>query len=604
MGWFFSILVRNVFEHASTEILFHLTCRLAAMGEEASHMMRGSHFDQLPRGGETGDEAGRLDSWKEIANFFRREVRTVQLWERHEHLPVHRHHHRKVGTVHAYRMELQEWWDRRCSGGAAETAAPSEAAVPRLMHRLARRASRGEQERVLAVVGFATAIEGERSPHAWHSFNEQIATNLEAILPPRLRVVRNLTAAQRHAEGFSIDEANCGFNADYALEGSVTGDAKCIEVRLQLKRMKEDAVIWSRVCAYRNTPAAEAAADLADTVARALSHHVLMSHQQVKSKTVNPAARFAYLRGRYLWSLRSTPLSLFSALEQFQLATRLDPNYAPAFSGLADCYTVLGWFGAIPREIAMREARTAATKALAVDGFLAEAHVSMGYVHFDFDWDWEAAEREMLLGIDLNPSYAQGYCWYGLLLISLGRTAEAVQASQVAQELDPASPVVGAILGSALFHAGEHDAAIQQFQHVLHLQPDHAMAHCRLGLVYEQAGDYHQAIEHLQHAVKASAGDTNMQSTLAFVYARSGNRGAAEALLRGVHQLEERQPVPAIDAAAAYTALGDHESAIRCLYAGFEQRNTRLTALTSDPRLQPLHGDPRFSSLARQMRLA
>jgi serine/threonine-protein kinase len=598
MGRIFSNLVRSLSEHASTEILFHLTYRLPAMGEEEFHMMRGSHFDQPPKGGEIGNEAGRLDSWKEIASFFRREVRTVQLWERHEHLPVHRHHHRKVGTVHAYRMELQKWWDRRCSSGAAE------AATPTLMRQPARSATPTQPQRVLAVLGFAIAMENERDLQAWHSFTGQIAASLEAILPPRLRVMRNLTAAQRHAEGFRIDEANCSSKADYALDGSVTGGAEGVQVRLRLRRMKEEAVIWSRVCAYRDTPFAEATANAADKVARALSHHVLVSHQQVKSSAVDPAARFAYLRGRYLWSLRSTPLSLFSALEQFQLATRLDPNYAPAFSGLADCYTVLGWFGAIPREVAMCEARKAATKALAVDGFLAEAHVSMGYVHFDFDWDWEAAEREMLLGIDLNPSYAQGYCWYGLLLVSLGRAAEAVHAAQVAQELDPASPVVGAILGSALFHAGEHDAAIQQFQHVLHLQPDHAMAHCRLGLIYEQAGDYHQAIEHLQHAVNASAGDTNMQSTLAFVYARSGNRGAAEALLRGVCQQTKRQPVPAIDAAAAYAALGDHESAIRCLYAGFEQRNARLTALTSDPRLQPLHADPRFSFLARQMRLA
>jgi tetratricopeptide (TPR) repeat protein len=389
------------------------------------------------------------------------------------------------------------------------------------------------------------------------------------------------------------------------LEGSVLGHGDGLQVQLLLKRVKDQTRIWSCFYEYANAALPETAVDLADKVARALSHHVLVTRHKVKSGAVNQAARYAYLRGRYIWSLRSTPASLFSALEQFRLATELDPNYASAFSGLADCYAVLGWFGAISRETAVREARKAAQRALSLDGFLAEAHVSMGCVHFDFDWDWEAAERELLLGIDLNPSYAQAYCWYGLLLVALGRSHEAIHAAQVAQEMDLASPVIGVVLGNALFHAGQHDAAVQQFQHVLHLHPNHAMAHCRLGLAYEQVGEFRPAIEHLQFAAETCADDQNIQSMLACVYARAGNRAQAEELLSPVVQRQNnKQPVPAIDAAAAFTALGDYESALRYLYSGFEQRNARLTALKCDPRLSLLHTDPRFDSLARQMRLA
>jgi tetratricopeptide (TPR) repeat protein len=561
-------------------------------------MMRESHGDQL-RSGSVSDGAERLDSWKEIATFFRREVRTVQLWERHEQLPVHRHQHRKVGTVHAFRPELQEWWNRRCSAKAEEGNPP-----PPSPNFSVEKQQSGTQT-TLAILPFRVSLQlqDDLDRQLAHRFTERIVASLDLILPPRLQVVCNLSAAQRHAKGFTPEDANCDFVADYALEGSINGTASCIQIELQLRRVKDQTSIWSRTCESTSIDLLVTAADLADKVARALSHHLLVSHYKVKSSAVNPAARFAYLRGRYLWSLRSTPLSLFNALEQFRVATNLDPNYAPAFSGLADCYTVLGWFGAIPRESAMREARRAANRALSIDGYLAEAHVSMGCVHFDFDWDWEAAEREMLRGIDLNPSYAQAYCWYSLLLVSLQRSQEAVHAAQVAQDLDPASPVVGAILGSALFHATQHAAAIQQFLHVLNLQPDQPLVHCRLGLAYEQTGNYGHAIEHLELAERACQGDLNIQSMLAFVYARSGNRSAAAALLDNVRQREKREPVPAMDAAAAFAALGDHESALDYLYAGFEERNARMTTLRSDPRLKPLHSDARFQSLVRQMRL-
>lgn len=559
-------------------------------------MTHGANSEQLAGNGVERKAVGRLDSWKEIASFFRRDVRTVQLWERHERLPVHRHHHRKVGTVHAYVPELQNWWKQRCSGKAGESpsgtlepaSSQAENARPRAQIRLA-------LHRFIAPEGFASDAD---------RLADRIRAQLETILPPRLRVLSSFTAAQRHAEGFRREDATGLPEADYLVDASVHEVPNGLEIRLKMIRAKDRSSIWSNVCEYGNSDLLETASDLADQIARAFSHHVLVSRHSVKSRTVNPSARYAYLRGRYLWSLRSTPASLFSALEQFRLATELDPNHAPAFSGLADCYAVLGWFGAIPRETAMQEARKAAQRALSLDGSLAEAHVSMGCVHFDFDWDWRAAEREILIGIDLNPSYAQAYCWYGLLLLALGRSQEAIHAAQVAQDLDPASPTVGLILGDALFHAAEHDAAIRQFHHVLQLHPNHTMTHCRLGLAYEQAGDFRPAIAHLQFAADACANDINIQAMLAYVQARSGHRDEAMALLARVSKEENRQPIPAIDAAAAFTALGDQETAFRYLNAGFDQRNARLTALKCDPRLLPLHSDPRFESIARQMRLS
>jgi tetratricopeptide (TPR) repeat protein len=203
---------------------------------------------------------------------------------------------------------------------------------------------------------------------------------------------------------------------------------------------------------------------VAEQLSRALFHHVLMSRHEIKSDTVNPAARYAYLRGRYLWNWRTSPEAMFNAMDQFRLATELDPHHARAYSGLADCYAVLGWMAAIPRKTAVEGARKAALRALALDAMLSEAHVSLGYVLFDYDWDWEGAERELLLGIELNPANAQGYCWYGHVLEALGRSQEAVNAAQTAQDMDPASPVVNLFLrrgDSAVSTRAEHAAGLR-----------------------------------------------------------------------------------------------------------------------------------------------
>jgi Flp pilus assembly protein TadD len=535
--------------------------------------------------------SSRLDSWKEIAGFFRREVRTVQLWERHEDLPVHRHLHRKVSTVHAYPSELRAWWEKRCQ--------QQQVAKP-VAQTSAKTATARDSAYISVAVQPFHSEAGLFPGLTTRQLSARIADRLDTLLPPRIRISSSMHVAPRHG----TEERDRQTDADFYLQGKLRPHAEGIQVEMRITRGRDQSEVWSYVHSQRQCNLGELDMQLADKAARALSHHVLLSRHVALPSTINPAARYAYLRGRYLWSLRSSPSSIFKAMEQFQLATVLDPAYARAYSGLADCYVVLGWFGTLPREIVMREAREAAQKALSLDGTLAEAHASMGCIHLDFDWEWENAERELLLGMQSNPSYTQAYCWYGLLLTALGRSKEAVQVVQIAQDIDPASPMVGLFLGDALLHSGQYHAAIQQLHHVLHLSPNHPVAQCKLGIAYEMAGDLLPALSHLQIAFDASTNDPNVQSMLAYVYARAGKKTDAEALMGRVRLLEHQQPIPAIDAAAAFTALGDRELAFRYLQLGYEQRNARLTTFANDPRLAPLRGDPRFASLARLMRLA
>ena len=532
--------------------------------------------------------AARLDSWKEIASFFRREVRTVQLWERHEHLPVHRHLHRKVSTVHAYPSELREWWQKRGLRQPGATRPGANATVARSGDPFSVEVQAFQSETAL----FPSL--------AAKQLSDRITDRLDTILPARFRIASSLTTARRHG----TEESETPTDADFQLQGTLRQNAELLHVEMRLVRGKNGAEIWSCVLNHSRLDLADFDLTLADKAARALTHHVLLSRHIPMQEAVNPAARYAYLRGRYLWSLRSNPASVLKAMEQFRLATELDPAYARAYSGLADCYVVLGWFGTLPRDVAVRHAREAARAALSLDESLPEAHASMGCIHLDFDWEWEDAERELLLGMGSHPSYTQAYCWYGLLLTALGRNKEAVEVVKIAQDIDPASPTIGLFLGDAFFHSGEYDAAIKELQHVLHLSPNHPVAQCRLGIAYELAGDAGAAVAHLELARESSSHDPNVQSMLAYAYARAGRKMDAETLMSCVRTQEHLQPIPAIDAAAAFTAMGNRDLAMHYLYLGYEQRNARLTTFARDPRLMPLRDDPRFTSLLKRMRLA
>jgi TolB-like protein/Flp pilus assembly protein TadD len=544
-------------------------------------------------------DSQRLDSWKEIAGFFKREVRTVQLWEQHEGLPVHRHKHRKLGTVHGYRPELQAWWQQRCAAAAAEKLDSSQPAPPQLPTQ----AVAPQPHVTLAVLPFKSFSTDPGDQAVVDGLTEQITIRLDRFMPRRLRVTSSLAVAQRHAEGLRLHNVDGQLDVDYLLHGGVQASPGRMRISAQLVRVKDQTNIWSNTFDYACSDLLDVHADVAEQLSRALFHHVLMSRQIIKPDTVIPEARYAYLRGRYLWNSRTSPEAICNAMEQFKLATELDPTHARAYCGLADCYTVLGWLDAFARKTAMEGARQATLKALALDGMLSEAHVSMGYILFDFEWDWAGAERELLKGIELNPANTQAYCWYGHVLAALGRNQEAVNAVQTAHDIDPASPVVNHFLGSVLFHAGQYDEAIQQFQHVLSMRPDYTFAHCRLALAFEQAGHLEAAITHLHTALRMNGQDKTARAMLAHVHARAGDHREAGKLLHHLEIGEGANTTPPLDVAAVFTALGDNDMAMRYLHLGFDQRNARLTKLKCDPRLIPLHGDQRFESLARRMRL-
>jgi tetratricopeptide (TPR) repeat protein len=315
---------------------------------------------------------------------------------------------------------------------------------------------------------------------------------------------------------------------------------------------------------------------------------------------VAPEAYHLYLQGRYLWHQRTRD-SLKRSAELFERATVLSPSYAPAFSGLADAYAVLGFYDYLPPAQAFPRAKAAAQRALVLDPRLAPAHASLGYVALYYDWNWVEAEAEFERAIALNPSYSVGHQWYANYLTARGRFDEAVAAMRRAQVVDPLSLIASAALGWVHFYQRDYDAAVEQCRRTLELNPRFELAHLWAGWAHEAAGRYGDAVRHLDQAVSLSAGGAVALASLGRAQALAGDRAAARqtlAKLYGTHGAY----LPAFEVAKLHLALGERDEAMAWLRRAHAERSHSIVFVGVDPQLDLLRDDARFVEL--QSRIA
>jgi len=312
-----------------------------------------------------------------------------------------------------------------------------------------------------------------------------------------------------------------------------------------------------------------------------------------------------YLRGRFYWNKR-TEEGLRKSLEYYQQAIERDPNFALAYSGLADTYNLLGAAdasGAMPPDEALPKAKAAALRALEIDDNLAEPHVSLAHVKYYFDRDWATAEREYKRAIELNPNYPTAHSWYAVYLMSAGRFDEALVQVRRAQELDPLSLPINMALGWVLLTARQNDQSVDQLRKTLEMDPNFVLTHHRLGMVYEQQGKYDEAIAEFKQVLSLSPGKPIGIATLARAYALSGNRTEAQKGLAELLKLSKQRYVSPASIAQLYAALGDKDQAFAWLEKADTEHDANLARLKVDPRFDNLRSDPRFADLMRRVGL-
>lgn len=308
-----------------------------------------------------------------------------------------------------------------------------------------------------------------------------------------------------------------------------------------------------------------------------------------------------YLRGRNDWNKR-TEDGLLQGIEYFRKAIAVDPDYAPAYAGLADCYNMLVVYGINQPKEAFPKAKEAATKALSIDGTLAEARTSLAFIKHRWDWAGGDAEAEFQLAIKSKPTYAPAHQWYSSYLVAMGRFDEAIYEARRAEQLEPLSFISNSHLGWILYLAGRYDEAIEHCKRLLEVDPNFFPARRYLGLAYEQKGMNAQAIAQFEQGVKLS-GSPLMISLLGHAYAVSGRKPEARRILAELDQ-QKRRYVSPYTIATIYAGLGEKDQAFKWLEKAFDDRDIWLMNLKVDPVLNNLRLDKRFTDLLKRMGLA
>jgi serine/threonine-protein kinase len=307
----------------------------------------------------------------------------------------------------------------------------------------------------------------------------------------------------------------------------------------------------------------------------------------------------AYHKGRVYWEQR-TKEGFLKSIDYFKEATRLDPDYAQAWVGMADAYLGLGVYSSFRPQEARRLGNEAAIKALALDPNLAEVHTSVAYGFYMYDWNWAAAEAEFQKAIQLNPQYATAHHWYADYLTAMGRPREALREIQTAAQLEPLSTLIQRDVAWHYFFQRRYEAAIAQLNETLRLDPRYVVARSLLGRVLIEAGRAEEGLVELQKA----APDLPRASALAFVAygeAAVGRAEQSQATLEKLFRSPDRVYMSPYFVALVYTRLGKPHEALQWLEKGFESHDAPMANVSVDPRLESLHSEPRFQSLLRKM---
>lgn len=602
---------------------------------------------------ETAVVAGdRLDSWKEIAVYLGRQVRTVQRWEKQEELPVHRHQHDKFSTVYAYKSELDEWMKRRATLAASSSDAqlsdthidvltpddfihhpvadpPKIPASGRASNLFSSKATPIALLLGLIVIAAACLIGwrvfftspisssrirlavlpfenlGGNQDQDWFSdgLTEEMITQLGRLQPERLGVIGRASVMRYKATQKSLEEIGRELNVDYILEGSVRRESDRVRVTAQLIRASDQTHLWAGTFDKDLPGVLALQSEVATRIAHSFAPKLLSGSSVIspRASTGNAAALDEYLKGRYTWN-RGTGKAFEKSLEYFEKGVQLDPQFALAYSGLAEAHAMIGRYGIRPPADTFPKAKAAAEKAIELDDSLAEAHAALALVKFYWDWNWDGAEKEFLRAIEINSALANAHHGYAHFLSAMGRHDEAISEVKLAQQLEPLSATINSDAGWFYFRARRFDEAITVCRRVLEIEPAFSSAQTCIvdALIHE--GRFNEAWSEARSFLK-SPEDVAMIAKLTESDPKEAIRKIRHWRLEQMKQRAKSEYVSPYQFASVYAGLNERDSAFEWLEKGYVARDRIVLLLKVHPMFDEIRSDPRFDNLIRRVGL-
>jgi len=417
-------------------------------------------------------------------------------------------------------------------------------------------------------------------------------------------VVRPTRSVQKY-DADAVDPLAAGREqkVDVVLDGSFQRADNRLRLRVEMRRVSDGRQLWASTFDERSTDPFYLEDALAEQAAQALLPHLAREERALIAKhyTENAEANRLYLEGRYYWNKRTEP-AFHQAIEFFTQAISKDPDYALAYAGLADCYSLLSVWGGQPPNEALSKAEATAAKAVELDRNLSEAHTSLGFAKWIYDRDWAAAEREFQEAIRIKPAYATAHHWYSYFLAGMKRFDEAIAQIKQARDMDELSPSINTDVGEIYCWAGRYDQALDQLQQVLKSEPNFPPARNVLGMVYVKLGRMNEGVAELEAARRLDDGP-RVLSALGCAYGLAGRPADAQKILATLERMSTQRYVSPFARALVNAGLGNRHRAFALLDETYKEHSDNIVILGVYPWVDILRSDQRFPALLRRIGL-
>jgi len=527
---------------------------------------------------------------------------------------LEKHPERRFHSAHDLAFDLEALSDLARPG-----AAPPEA-VPRLQRVKPRRLwmvlslvlllgiiasaavwlwPRGTAIESLAVLPFANASGDPDADYLSDGITESLINSLSQL--PHLKVMSRNSVFRYTGREADAQAMGRDLKVQAVLTGRIVQRGDGLSISAELVDVRDNSHLWgdqyNRKLSEILTTQEEIAKEISEKLRLKLTGEE--KSRLTRRYTDDTEAYQLYLKGRFFWNQRGQ--GLVKSVPFFEQALEKDPNYALAHSGLADAYSLLGWYGYAPVREAFPRARAAAEKALAIDDSLAEAHSSLGFIRLFYDWDAASSEIEFKRALELGPGYAPARYWYASWLSAVGREEEAVAEDRRAIEVDPLSIFPNMHLGWMLYFGGRNDEAVEQLRRSLELNPSLMIAHWLLGQAYAAQGRHDDSIGELTKAVEISENNPWMKGTLGYAYGLAGRRDDARVVLAELKERSGHEYVRAITFALVHLGLGEKDLALEWLEKSYVDHDVMMVLIEHDQTFRSLWDDARFIDLVRRV---